>query len=186
LVAFSCPFDCVIRAFHELDSVAPLSAIERPQDVLGLELMFFTVTFAQYPVDHCDWYDSSADIVPSELSSSPSSDWISSSSGDAAMQAARQQAIETEPKLSRLAKRMNFLLGAAERPQASSVRCHADAPRAKHMTRRAQPIFVSWSPDFGFPILDADQRPFDHTTYRVKNNCSLKPATNQTPCCSSM
>ncbi|KYF74932.1 hypothetical protein BE17_04495 [Sorangium cellulosum] len=96
MTALSCPPDGVTRAPHALLIVEPLSATTIPQVVVPLVLVFFTVTFAQYPVDHCDCNVSSADIVPSPLLSSFSSDTISSSSEGAPLQATRPQAIETE------------------------------------------------------------------------------------------
>ncbi|AUX34098.1 uncharacterized protein SOCE836_062660 [Sorangium cellulosum] len=84
-MATSCPPDGVVRAPHALVTVEPLSAMVMPQAVVVVRLVvvfvtFVKVTFAQYPVDHCDWSAMFASIEESALRSSPSSDSISSPS----------------------------------------------------------------------------------------------------------
>jgi hypothetical protein len=52
---FSRPPDVVERAFHRLATVVPPRSTTMPQDVVAVvRLRFLIVTFAQYPLPHCD------------------------------------------------------------------------------------------------------------------------------------
>ncbi|KYG08943.1 hypothetical protein BE21_20740 [Sorangium cellulosum] len=89
------------RAFHALPSVEPLSPTTTPQEVTALSPVFFTVTFAQYPVPHCDCSARSASMVPSGLFNPESTDSLSSWSESPEMQPSDQHATEAEMQLSK-------------------------------------------------------------------------------------
>ncbi|AUX36780.1 uncharacterized protein SOCE836_089950 [Sorangium cellulosum] len=96
-MTFSRPPEGVERAFHRLVTVVPPSSTTIPQDVVAAVLLrFLTVTFAQYPLPHCDWIVSVASIMPSGLVTPDSREPLSSSAPGSTAHASRLHANERE------------------------------------------------------------------------------------------
>ncbi|XXY26965.1 hypothetical protein WMF15_42310 [Sorangium sp. So ce233] len=109
LAAVNCPSDRVIFATHPWSKVEPLSPTTMLQPVVGLELLFVTVTLAQYPLPQSEGSVSRASIVPSALSNPDRKESLCSSPELPGLQASKKNANEAERLPSKRVVRIKVL-----------------------------------------------------------------------------